>query len=183
MNMLNKTLLTVAAVASVASASAAPLSGTVTFTGAALLNNANSALATTVSISSPTVVASTGDLAAIPAASIPTITSPLTLGAGPLVVWTASGFTFTSSGPLVGGGGPNNTFSIGAPGWIDDGPGGWDPTPAIFSLATTPTIDGLGAFASITATRDNPDVPDAPSSIALLGLGLVALGIRRQAWI
>lgn len=186
MNMLNKTLLTVAAVASVAGASAAPLTGAVTFTGVATLNNANSALATSVSITSPLVVSSTGaGLGTIVTGVAPTLfASPLSNGlAAGTDIWSASGFTFTTSAILGGVGGPNNTYSISVPGMIDDGPGGWDATPAMFTLTTTPTINGLGVFASISSVRDNPDVPDAPSSIALLGLGLVALGIRRQAWI
>ena len=85
---------------------------------------------------------------------------------------------------MEGGGGPNNTFSIGVAGTVDDGPGGFDPTPAVFAMATTPTIGGLGAFASISATlpcRDvPPGVPDTGSTVGLLGLGLTGLSLIRR---
>lgn len=182
-SILSKAWLCLGLGASIAAANAAPINGVVTFSGIALLDNANSALATQVSIIAPTVVGVAGSFSpAISIGNTPTVTSPLVLGATPATIWTLGGFTFTPTAPLVGGGGPNNTFAIGAVGIVDDGPGGFDPTPAVFALATTPTIGGLGSFASITAADGpgQPTVPEAGSTLMLLGGGLTALaGYRR----
>ena len=185
-NLLLKTgILGLAVAASMGVANATCIQGVVTFGGVALLDNANSALATQVSIFLPTVVGVAGDFTPpILVGQTPSITSPLQLGVNPGQVWSLGGFIFTAGGNMVGGGGPNNTFSIGVAGTVDDGPGGFDPTPAVFAMATTPTIGGLGAFASISATLPcrevPPNVPDTGSTVGLLGLGLTGLSLIRR---
>lgn len=168
-----------ATAASMTAANAALIQGVVTFSGVALLDNVNSALATQVSIFLPTVVGVAGDFTPpILVGQTPAITSPLILGVTPGTVWSLGGFTFTPNAPITGGGGPNNTFALGVSGMVDDGPGGFDPTPSIFALASTPTIGGLGAFASITATEARQVGTPEPESFALVaaigGLGFAA---------
>lgn len=183
---MNKTIqctLLCLGVTAALSAHALPINGVITFGGVALLNNSNSALATQATVFLPTVVGVAGSFSpTIAVGQTPTITSPLIIGSTPATVWSLNGFTFTPNGPLTGGGGPNNTWAIGATGFVDDGPGGFDPTPAIFAMATTPTIGGLGAFASITAAQGttNDPLPDSGGTAALLGAGLVALGMGRR---
>ena len=167
-----------ATIASQSVVNASFISGVVTFAGVALLDNANSALATQASIFLPTVVGVAGDFTPpILVGQTPTVTSPLVIGSSPATIWSLSGFTFTPSGPITGGGGPNNTFALGVSGIVDDGPGGFDPTPAVFALATTPTIGGLGAFASITASVPVPE-PSTYLAGVLLLLPFGLQGIR-----
>src|SRR5262245_31738758 len=113
MTTVKTAALGLAAAASMAVASAAPLNGVITFGGAALLDNSNSALATQATILSATVIGVSGGFSpAISVGDTPTITSPLILGATPATIWTAGGITFTPSGAIAGGGGPGNTFGL-----------------------------------------------------------------------
>jgi len=182
-SILSRTLVGLAALTPLVAGQAAIfVNGVVTFAGVALLDNANSALATQAGVFSPTVVGVAGDFSpTISVGDTPVFTSPLVLGATPATIWTAGGFSFTPTAPLTGGGGPNNTFAIGTVGIVDDGPGGYDPTPAIFALSTTPTIGGLGAFGAITAAAGpGPNVPEPQSYALLAGLGLAGFaGYRR----
>ena len=179
MTTATKAALSLAAAASMVAASAAPINGIITFGGLAILDNANSALATQATIASPNVLSSSGAFSGVASGTAASFTSPLVVGVNPGQIWSVGGFTFTASGPLLGGGGQANTFALGVLGTVDDGPGGGDPTPALFAFTTTPTIGGLGAFASITASKGDA-VPDSGTTCMLLGAGLVALGARKR---
>ena len=176
---IKKAALALAAVMSMAFASAVPVNGIITFTGGSLLDNANTSLATQVTIVAPSVGNALGGFTTTLSPGDPvSITSPLVIGATPPTIWTAGGFTFTPNAPLTGGAGPNNTFAIGTTGTVT-GPG-FDPTPAVFALASTATQSGIGAFASITAAAGVVVTPDSGSTLMLLGAGLLALGVRRR---
>ena len=165
-----------ATIASQSVANASFISGVVTFGGVALLDNPNSALATQASIFLPTVVGVAGDFTPpILVGQTPDITSPLVIGSSPATIWSLGGFTFAASGPIAGGGGPNNTFALGVSGIVSAA--GFDPTPAVFALATTPTIGGLGAFASITTSVPVPE-PSTYLAGVLLLLPFGLQGIR-----
>ena len=173
------------ALSSTVASHADTITGDITFVGVAFLNSEDATLATELSILDPLVLdVSGGFLSSISIGNEPFVLSPLILGAQPGTLWSLGGFTFTPTSPLSGGGEADNSFKMGAVGIIDDGPGGFDPTIATFSLTTTIVLPGgLAAFDIITTAGDTQPapVPESGSSLLLLALGVSALACARRA--
>jgi hypothetical protein len=180
--MTTKLQLAIGAAAgmAIATANALPITGGVAFAGLAILDNQTSALATQVSIPFASSALALGDFS--PAVGLGTpisFTSPLVFGVTDGLIWSggAGPWSFTAGAPVIALAGPNNTLSIEATGIVDDGPGGLDPTPAFFSLAITPTAQGIGGFGSITVSQS---IPDSGTTLMGLGAGLVGLATLRM---
>ena len=173
------------AVLSMVTAHADTIDAEVKFVGVAFLDNEDAALATQLSIQDPLVLSVSGDFSPfISLGNEPLVLSPLILGAQPATLWTLGGFTFTPTAPLFGGGEADNSFKISAMGTIDDGPGGFEPTIATFSLTTSIVLPGGLAAFDVTTTSGNVEpqpVPDSANSLLLLALGMGALASARRA--
>jgi hypothetical protein len=152
---------------------AVPITGGVAFGGVAILNNADPTLATSVGIPLAFGAASVGSFTPSIGVGTPiAFTSPLVDGVTSGLLWTGGAgpvFTFTASGPVSFVGADPNSLGIVASGIVDDGPGGFDATPAVFAMAITRTAGVIGAFGTITTPTENP-VPDSANTLVLLGL-------------
>lgn len=181
LGMKTSTLIAVAAALGLSSgaAQAALITGTVSITGVALLNNANPSLATQVSISSASVPYADFDLTPMVGNAV-TLTSPLVNGVTSGLLWQGSGFTFTTTGAIAFAGQNAQGLQITANGILDDGAGPFSPTPATFVLSVTRINGSVAAYGSVTTADPSNDVPDAGNALLFLGLGLVGVGVSRR---
>jgi hypothetical protein len=74
-----------------------------------------------------------------------------------------------------------DTLVINGTGILDDGAGGADPTPGVFTLSTSTTPGGGTTFSYSSSAATIPE----PATLGLLGVGLLAAGAatrrRRKA--
>jgi hypothetical protein len=183
LRMKTSTLIAVAAALGLTTgaAQAAMITGGVVISGGAVLDNPNPTLATSASVVLAFGAGSSGSFN--PAISVGTpvgFTTPLVNGVTSGLIWWGGGFTFSATGPISFTGQDSNSLGIIANGVVDDGPGGFDPTPAVFTMALTKGVGGLFGFGSVTAADPSNDVPDAGSALLFLGLGLVGVGVSRR---
>ena len=184
--LFRSTLIAVAAAVglSTVAAQAALITGAAVISGAAVLDNANPTLATSASITIAFGATATGDFSPSITAGTPiAFTSPLVNGVTSGLIWAGGAgpvFTFTATGPITFTGADVNSLGIVANGLVDDGPGGFDATPASFTMALTKGVGGYFGFGSVTAADPSNDVPDAGSALLFLGLGLVGVGVSRR---
>lgn len=169
-------------------ANAASISGSVAFGGSAILNNPNSSLATQASVPLAFCVGSTGDISTFLGVGAPIVfNSPLVFGVTTGLLWTGglgNIFSFTANAPITALAGPNNTLSVSAWGLLKDSNGQFDPTLSQFTMAITPTANGVGAFGSVTVPTSAPSVPEPAMGFAgVLALaGLIGLpGLKKFA--
>jgi hypothetical protein len=158
---------------------AVAITGEVAFGGVAILNNTDPTLATAVNIPLAFGAAATGSFSPGISAGTPIIfASPLTDGVTSGVIWTGGGFTFISPTPITFSGADPLSVAVSASGFVDDGPGGFDPTQATLTIAVTKIGDTLGAFGAITVVGrggEGVPTPDGGATAMLLGLGAFAL--------
>lgn len=156
------------------------MTGGVAFGGVAVLDNPDPTLATSVSIPLAFGGAAIGSFTPSIGVGTPiAFTSPLVNGVTSGLIWSGGAgpvFTFTASGPVTFVGADPSSLGVTAVGIVDDGPGGFDPTPALFDMAITKTAGVLGAFGSVTTV-----VPEPGAFAMMAGLGLLGFtGFRRS---
>jgi len=175
-----RTVLAILGTATALTVNGAAIEGSVAIAGVAILDNPNSALATSASVPLAFGATATGDFSPSIGVGTPiAFTSPLVFGVTSGLIWTGGAgpvFSFTASAPLAALVGPNNTLSISALGVIDDGVGGLDPTAGQFVMAITPTAGGVGSFGSIVITA----VPEPSAWASLAAFGLVGFAAYRR---
>jgi hypothetical protein len=169
------------------SVNAIEMTGGVAFGGVAILDNADPLLATQVSIPLAFGAAATGDFSPSIGVGTPiAFTSPLLFGVTSGIIWSGGAgpvFVFTATDPIAVVGADAVSLALTAAGFVDDGPGGFDPTPAEFTMAITKSAGTIGAFGSITIPAESVpgnSVPDSGSTALLLGCGIGLVGFCRQ---
>jgi hypothetical protein len=163
---------------------AVPISGTIDFNGGATTDTGNLATANAFTsfsgVTVSTAVAPTGDYSSVPGGtSVPTM----------------NGFTFDPPGgvPLLWSfvsGGITYSFSLTSASVVAQSSGflnvagngiasitGFDPTPGTFSITLTGSSGAPSKVFSFTAETA---VPEGGATVALLGVGLVALAVARR---
>jgi len=165
-----------------ASAYGVPINGSMFLISLSTLDNPDATFATQITLNSPIVTSVTGDFSpAIAVGDAPVFPAPLIPGTTPNSIFSIAGFTFSPSNEIRGGGGPPglDAFALGFPIIIDDGPGGFDPTPGLFLLSARPSSSGYEAGALVTSDGFQPksNVDDSASTLTLFGIALSALGI------
>lgn len=177
-----KTLGFALALASVMTLStqAAYITGNLTISGGADLDNDDLNLATQVDAwSSPVVQSRTLDFTSVALNTAVTMTAPWTFNSGPhLGLWSVGGFTFdlTSSAVVTQAGGFLTVLGTG----VISHASFWD-TAGTFRF-TTQEDDAGGEFSFSAANSTHGAVPDGGSTLVLLGSAIVGLyGIARKS--
>lgn len=181
MKLTSKISALALAVALTSVAKAAFISGTIGFTGSAVLNGGPTFVGTTqVTSWSATAAAApiTGSFAAsgIVAGNAVTFASPWVFAAATPSLWAINGFTFDIAPSVTTTGVVGSTTFLAVSGTGIVKKAGFQDTPGTFSFSTqTPGVAGQFTFsASGTA------VPDGGATVALLGCALLGLqGVRR----
>lgn len=182
---INKTLGFAGAMLALALASAATaaqISGGITFAGGATLDTLDVATATQVSSwNNVTVSSRSGDFVAyVGVGDSVTLAGPWTFNSGALAgLWTVGGLTFD----LVS----SSIFSQSAAGLIVTGTGwlsgnGFDATWGTWGFSSqNPHAEGVFSFSASGAfVPPPPQVPDGGMTAALLGFGLVAIALAAR---
>ena len=161
---------------------AIPISGSLTFSGGAVLNNTSVSTASQVtSWVSPQVESRDGSFVPFVSLLDPvSIVAPWSFTSGFIDdFWTVGGFTFdlTSSSLIFQSGGFLNASG---PGFITGH--GFDPTPGLWRFTAQDPSAGTPAVFSFSASTGAAavQVPDGGSAVSLLGLGLLSVGMLRR---
>ncbi|MBA3832136.1 MAG: VPDSG-CTERM sorting domain-containing protein [Chthoniobacterales bacterium] len=182
--MKSKLLLTLLATAfagaglTTPQAQASQINGAITFAGGAIFDTNSLATATTVNtFENVTVKSRDGDYAAfldvgdsvamaMPYVFVPTTPTP--------ALWSVGGFTFDLTNSVVVLQ-TSNFLAITGSGTISGN--GFDATPGTWSFTSqSPAADGVFSFSAGSSAQG---VPEGGSTVALLGLGLVAVAFLR----
>jgi hypothetical protein len=187
MKNLSKTILAVLATGVLScalfsqQAQATPINGMINLGGSAHFDTNSLATATRVItwINTHVEAGSTGDFAGIPintpvAMAAPWIFNPSTPRPG---LWSVAGFTFDllSSSVLV-----QNAFALVITGTGIVSGNGFDPTNADWSFAVTSSNGNTRARFSFQASGNAAGVPDGGSTIAFVGIALIAIEVLRR---
>jgi hypothetical protein len=156
-----------------------PITGSIGFTGPYTANNSDLTLATTLTFGTVEVTGvhdgafsgiATGTVATTPASL--TVNQPgVVLPAG--AIWSVGGFALTLSA-IVETFNSANTLNLEGIGTIT-GPAGFDPTPGIW--VGTFNVAGTNFTFSASSSSTASPVPEGGTSLALLGIGLIAVGL------
>jgi hypothetical protein len=176
-NILSTTL--VAAIASLAVgnlAQANPIQGSIAFAGGGGLNTAT----TTVTLHSPGfVIATTGDFSAVTLVGGAFFTPSINYGSPVLPIAPLWDFATTTDGAfsfeattLSWSSGVGGAIDLTGMGWFTDAGGPWSMAAGTWNLQIG--SDGSISFAAQSSTNS---VPDNNSTILLVGLGIVGLGL------
>ena len=192
---MKNTLIKFAGVATVAfalvqSLQAAPISGTIGFTGNVTLNSGSASTATAVvawgNPTPVTVTTATGSFATVSAGTAVTGLGAWTFNfpsvSTPTFSWSVGGFTFNlaSSSIISQGGvaGVSGYVNVSGTGTVSGN--GYTPTTLIWSFSTQdPAVIG-GANGIFTFSSSHTTVPDGGATVALLGLALTGAGLLRK---
>ena len=159
-------------------AMAIPITGNITISGGATLDGPIGTANAVTTWLNPEVQSRTGSFAGIAVGTAVTMTAPWVFDPSTALpaLWTVGGFTFNLASSTIAL--QNSTFlTISGLGTIT-GPAGFDPTAGSFNF-TTQSPDAAGVF-SFSAANTVVGVPDGGSTIALLGMGLLALSSLRR---
>ena len=192
---MKNSLIKFAGVAAVAfalvqSLQAAPITGTIGFTGNVTLNTGSASTATAVvawgNPTAVTVTTATGSFATVSSGSLVNGLGAWTFNfpsvSTPTFSWNVGGFTFnlaTSSIISQGGtAGLNGYVNVSGIGTVTGN--GYDATSLIWSFSTQdPAVIG-GANGIFTFSDSHSSVPDGGATVALLGLALTGAGMLRK---
>ncbi len=163
------------ALALFSSASAAPITGSIGFTGSFSSNNPNLLIATTITFGTTyTLGVADGSFSAIP--NLTTVTTPTNLlinqpGVALPVspIWQVGGFSLTLNSLIETPGNTSAQYGVFGLGSITGN--GFDATPGTW----IGTFNNQGT--NFTFSASSTAVPDSGASVALLGLSLLGLGI------
>jgi hypothetical protein len=163
------------------------ITGTITFGGAVNLNTASAGTATAVTgwhgfggVGNPLVVDADGDFLTYvtPGVSSAVFATPWSFNSGAVAnFWSVGGFTFNlvASSIFAQGGSPAGVIVTGY-GWISGN--GFDPTYGTWAFTTQDP--GAGQPARFSFSAASGTVPDSGSTVALLGLAIVAVEVLRR---
>ena len=175
----------VVALACVQAVSAAPIVGTIGFTGRVALDTSTASTASqVVAWVNPKVNGTSGDFSTLADGTAVSIVSPWNFASGAISsFWTCGAFTFdltmssiTGQGGVAGISGYVNVSGIGVV-----HAAGYDDTTIIWNFSSQdPQIIGNPNSFTFSVSQVSVSVPDAASTLVLMGMALTGVGLLRK---
>ncbi len=187
---MKKLLLTVCAIGAscallASNTHAAPITGSITFSGGVQLNSSSAGTATAVlswfteAGVMPAVSSTSGTFESVPIGTIANFTNNYQFNmVGAFLLWQVGGFTFTLNQSNIVFQGPG---FVTVQGFGTLAGNGFDPTAGIWRFTSQDPAAGTPPTFSFSASTQALGVPEGGATLALLGLGLAGVaGLRHK---